>query len=110
MNSFSGPSTTVLMNALSTSPSVQTIQYIKLEESTNFEEEDACIALAEFLAAAVNMKRFDISGHKGRKISIEVRVASEDGESGEVIIRDTEKNQVIKEKTSKTKKFGSLDF
>ena len=69
-NSFSGPSTRVLLTALSTSPSIQTIIAVRFEDSANLEEEESCMALTDFLAAATNMFIFWIQRHEGRKISI----------------------------------------
>ena len=67
---LSAPQTTVLLDALSNSPSVETIEKVKLFGSTDLCEEEACVALADFLAAATNMTAFDIRGNLGRLISI----------------------------------------
>ena len=78
----------MLLNALSTSPSVSIIETFNLDKSANLSEEDSCVALADFLAAATNVTEFWIRDHKGREISIEVKVAEKDGELGEVIVKD----------------------
>ena len=78
-NIFSGPSTTVLINSLNTSPSVNIFVDVSLDLSADLHEEEACVALADFLAAATNMTRFFIDYHLGRKITIAVRVAGVDG-------------------------------
>ena len=89
----------MLLNALSTSPSVHTIETVFLYYSADLGEEEACVALADFLAAATNMTQFNIRRHKGRKITIAVRVAGEDGEPGEVIVTDKETSQEFKAET-----------
>ena len=65
-NDLSGPMTTVLLNALSMSPSVESIESIHFFHSADLKENDACIALADFLANATSLKEFRIGGYKGR--------------------------------------------
>ena len=91
-NRFSAPSTTLLLTALSTSPSIEILEGVSFEKSANLEEEDACIALTDFLAAATEMEMFHIHAHEGRFVTIEVNVASEDGKPGEVIVTDNMTN------------------
>lgn len=64
------------------------MQFVDLYRSANLEEVDACIALADFLAAATSLTVFYINKHTGRKISIDVKCATGDN-LGTVTIKDT---------------------
>ena len=65
------------MSALNSSPSIESMQQVDLKESADLEEQDACIALAEFIATAISLDEFYISRYTGRDILIEVNCANE---------------------------------
>ena len=46
------------------------------------EGEESPSALADFLAASINMEKFTFYNHSGREIEFEVKVPSEDAEEG----------------------------
>ena len=65
-SSFSATATTSILSAMSDSPSAQKVHTFKMTDSANMTEEEACQALADFLAIAENLSSFSLGGHIGR--------------------------------------------
>ena len=46
-----------------------------MAQSADFSEVDSCDNLADFIAVAANLRELDVSGHRGREISVMVECA-----------------------------------
>ena len=65
-------------------------------------EEEACQALADFLAIAENLRVFVLLNHTGRQITCKVECATEDGQLGKVTVTDKDSGEVFESETSMT--------
>lgn len=65
-SNFSATATKSILTAMSTSPSASTITGFYFNSSANMIEEEACQALADFLAIAESLSGFSILKHTGR--------------------------------------------
>ena len=59
-NTFDQYSTVKILTAAAASPSIEVIEDFNISNSANMTEEDSRIALCDFLADAINLKKFDM--------------------------------------------------
>ena len=90
-NNYSESQTLQLLSALSTCPSIETIEEVNLEASADFSADDSMEALADFIAGAIKLRRCMLVNHKGRQIEVKITNYNEEtGEPGTVKVIDTE--------------------
>ena len=97
---FSATATTLILSALSASPSAHKIAKFLCTESANMIEDEACQALADFLAVAENMESFSFKSDGERQLSYDIEYASEEGKQGKVTIKDEKSGEVFEKETS----------
>ena len=72
-----------------------------MSESADMTQEEACQALADFLAIAEKLAEFSFYNNAGRKIRYEIEYATEDGQLGKVTVTDNESGEVFEKETSR---------
>ena len=98
-NRLSADHTEQVVTALLDSPSIGSLTTVNLDNSLDLSKEESCVALANFVAEAINLTYIDIDGHRGRKIKIEVRCKNEEtGEPGCVKLTDKSNNNAVIER------------
>ena len=86
-NMFNQHSTAAIWTAAVASPSIEVIEDFNFSSSANMNEEDARIAMCEFLAGASALRIFDMRWQTGRWRGVaSIKYATADGEPGTVTV------------------------
>ena len=86
-STFSDTATMLILTALGSSPSVAKFNSVLLDRSLDMTQEESIPALADFLAASINLVQFCFEDNKGRDLIYDVK-ASEDGSYKVIVVDD----------------------
>ena len=108
-NLFNKHSTAAIWTAAASSPSIEVIEEFVFSTSACMNEEDARVAMCEFLAAALALRKFDMRWQTGQYSGYgTIKCATEDGEPGEVTIKGGPNGEVITRETMRTKEIAEF--
>ena len=86
-STFSDTATMLILTALGSSPSVAKFNAVFLDRSLDMTQEESIPALADFLAASINLVQFCFDDNKGRDLTYDVK-ALDDGTYKAIVVDD----------------------